>query len=464
MVRLLCLSVLLSACGGAVAPEEDPRWSTFRCKRDRHLKAEEFRKLRPSALPDLKRVLSNFEEKGCWRSALSAAGYLGGEAGHIIQNFIKENGSLLALGEDAVLVQSAFDALGLLVREAREPLSSRSALDFLLDSCSPLELEKKKIAQELDSVIRKELIRVMARAAVKSLALSQHEEGQKRLLELGLNAVDQQSFEFQHLTVAAEEDVIYSLFNIHVIPTGRALFALNDTINKAYSSEELLKEKISEVRALAQKSWKMEREWFKARQGKAKYKRAVFTANRVADARLAGLHGQLESLRKLLDEPEDNKDIDEVEAIIFPTGPHALMSSPHDEQVQVALRRLKHLKEQKDEALKRLNLESHVQIAEKAHLEFRKELRSGEEGAGFEEVIEARAQLQMALRMFISFIVTQYPSFDATGRENRKRLLTPLLTQNRRLSDLLRRKMPISDIDPQTGQEIILELQTPSSP
>ena len=101
-----------------------------------------------------------------------------------------------------------------------------------------------------------------------------------------------------------------------------------------------------------------------------------------------------------------------------------------------------------------VTLAPHVEVVIEAHEALRRALLSGQRGQGFEQVLEARARLQTALRVLVASVISNYPGYSDSERRQRSLILGPVMDQNGLVDNFLLRNEPISDVDPSTGQEL----------
>ncbi|MEZ4464820.1 MAG: hypothetical protein R3F60_02395 [bacterium] len=409
-----------------------------------------------SMLPSIWKILSDDNQRGCWGAALLAIGHIGADDAFLrLRSFIEGRGTELALAEDLVLLQQAYLALGNMVRDRTNAKNADLALDYLIWSTDPLNWEKLSADWRLDAVMRRELIRVLTTSAVKSLGVSGAEEARAHLLQMALDSADRRSFRFKYQVAASASEVVAYLINIHVLPPGRVAFATAEILTTLKSQGDAdLRSLAQRVHQDAMEAYNLERAWLAARRGEEGFLRAVQKADGVADARLSGLHGQLESLRHLLDSPEAQEGIDRVEKVVFPEGPLALINAEVGDQVRRALAALAVLEERFHDDLVRLKLVDHVRTAREAHMELDKALKLGTSGKGYDTVIVKRSELQTSLRVLVATVVSHFPGWRDGDREMQHKVLAPLLDQDDQVGSYLRRLVPVRDIDPTTGQEL----------
>lgn len=429
---------------------------TFECPRDHKLDPEEAQVFSADALPMVWEALERAEHRPCWGSAIAVLGFAGGsESFARIQAFIEARAPLFAMSEDVVVVQRAFMALGHLVNGAKHERSADQALAYLIEASDPLNWVKRSIDWKLDAVIRRELIRTMTIAAVNALAITGRDSAHDRLTVMAADSAERRATAFKFHVLSNGKDTVEDLVNLHVIPPGRVVFAMSAVLNDLKTSDDKpMRVFVERVRNQAMRTWDEEQRWLAARRGEQGYLRAIRAANEVADARLNGFHGQLESLTHLVDAPKLRKAIEEIEAIVFPDGPHAVVSAEYAEQVGYVLGAMDRLKAEHARHLGQLKLKNHVDTVVEAHLDLQRALESGRRGAGFESVISARAALQRVLRVLVARSVSQYPGWNEGDRPARMLILQPLLAQNDQVDNYLRRRRSVRDVNPETGQEL----------
>jgi hypothetical protein len=335
---------------------------------------------------------------------------------------------------------------------------------------------------------------------------------QQTMLDFALTAAARDAYRFKYQDTDAPTDIIGQLINLHVVPPGRVAYAMTEALVRIREREAnigtavktkgadlvhlrspfetkkardagprttrehgeqqtnlanditalrgerghlgSLQDIVETVRNEALDTFEQERAWLAARRGEQEWLRAVADANALADVRLEGLHGQLRSLKDLLDTATEKDAIAMVESVIFPEGPLPLIESPLPEQVKFTLAACDELEAKQKSNLVKLKLVKHVQVTRIAHEALDRALRSGMAGEGYDEVIRARARLQIHLRVLVATIISRYPGFDAVDRKIRDLALEPMLNQDEQVAGYLKRRVSVHDVDPESGQEL----------
>ncbi len=458
-IAVLAALTWLAACGASSPAQTRTKVAqraTFECPRDKALAEEDAARVGPKALAQVWAVLEQVEQRECWVAAVRVAGYAGGpEAFARLQAHVESRAPLFARSEELHELQGAFIALGNLVRLNKNERATKLALSFLVESTDPLNWVKRSIDWDVDAVIRREIIDTITRSAVFALGLTGSDEGRQHLLAMALDDAQRRSHEFRFQTSESAISQVESLVNLQVLPPGRVVFALSHVLATMPADIEAdLKDRAHRVQTQARTTWALEREWLETRRDRASFQHVVRQADSIADARLSGFHGQLDSLRQLLDTPEALKAIDEIAQLVFPEGPLELMGTDYPEQVERALTAMTVLERDRPEQVKVLRLAPHIATVVEAHEALRRALESGKQGAGFEKVIEARAALQNQLRVLIATAVARYPGWNERDGEQRNAVIGPLLDQSDQVESYLRRRVAVRDVNPDTGQEI----------
>ncbi|MCA9542753.1 MAG: hypothetical protein KC613_00130 [Myxococcales bacterium] len=472
----------------------------------------DLRRVTERAMPSIWRVLEDNTQRRCWNEALVVAGNVGGPEAYVrLVGFIEARAASFALSEDMVYLQTAFVALAQVAVGQRTDRSSAQAVDFLVESSDPTTWEKRAIDWELDAVMKRELIRVLTSAAVRAMAAVDDPKVHERVNLLAVEAADSNAYRFKYRDTDPAPDIAGQLINLHVLPPGRVAYAMLDSLARSRGESDQLKvdaqeaiksaldadksidearrrgaktdaeaadRKAREARAKADSAevrrvelgalakdvealrrkaldaYQKEQAWLAARRGEQAWLKAIADANALADVRLNGLHGQLRSLKDLLDDSTSKQAIQAVEEVIFPEGPLPVIDSDFPEQVKFVLAACKALETRFAADLKRLKLVSHVQVTREAHEALDKALRSGIGGQGFEEVLRARARLQISLRVLVAKIIAEYPGYTKGDRETRDIILEPILNQNEQVTGFMSRRVQVRDVDPESGQEL----------
>ncbi len=472
-----------TGCGNVRKDSDDSRYNSFVCPRDKNLEPKVAMRMQNSALKGIWTTLSNQEQKHCWASAALAAGYIGTpEVFPRLRNFVESRSAGLAMSEDLHIVEQIFMAMGTIVRQAKSKQNAMAAIDFLIEKTDTASLERMTVNWGLDAVVRRDLIRSMSMAAVSALAEiaaplpqttnkelaafqeSNQRKAQERLKALAYESTSRTSYDYKSYDADENVMLIEGLFNIHALPPGRVVLAVQETLtdivkqggikNSGTSNEEreqILKAQLEKLRQRANECYESEIAWVKGRHGSDTFKQELALAEEIADSRLDGLNGHLESLRNLLDSPDQLQAIDEISEIVFPNGPIPLIKLTGQEQVTEVLKNIEELLDEHQDSITRLGIDAHIKVVRDAHEDLRRTLESGETGVGFDKVIHQRALLQNELHIYLANVITYYPT--ANDAAVRQRLTRAFFDQDDQISNSLRSLSIIRDIDPKTGLE-----------
>jgi ribosomal protein S15P/S13E len=75
----------------------------------------------------------------------------------------------------------------------------------------------------------------------------------------------------------------------------------------------------------------------------------------------------------------------------------------------------------------------------------------------FSEVRAARLQGQERMLRVAAKILGKFNGENPGDAEARQKLMTPIVDQNERIADYYRRKRPVPDIDPDSGEDIVTD-------
>lgn len=468
---------LLAGCGGNRTETRPDPIDRFECQAT-PLDDATASRYTERALPGVWKVLEDTSKRTCWNQALVVSGSVGGpDAFARLRGFIETRSQTLALSEEFMYLQTGFQAVADIARRGRNARSASLALDYLMESTDATVWLKRTVNWTLDKVIVREIIRVMTSSAIKALGtvtqanpdlmlhgadraerdawFDRRKQAEEHMLMLASDAVERNAMRFKYQPSDAPTDIVIQMINLHVLPPGRVAYAMSEALIRMRESENnRLRDEATALRAAALKVFADEQAWLAARKGEEAWLRSVADANALADLRLNGLHGQLRSLRDLLDGTEDKAAITRVEQTIFPDGPLAVIDADYPEQAQFVLAACHELETKMAQDLKRLKLQNHVSITRKAHEELDRALRSGIGGQGYEYVIRARARLQNDLRVLVARIIARFPGTAETDRATRNHTLEPVLNQDEQVASYLARRVPVRDVNPETGQEL----------
>lgn len=546
------LAGVIAACGSGPPPAPPPPVTRFECPRDKLIDDAAARQYPAAGLPSVWAVLEDREKTECWEAGLRIAGYAAtDDAFARLRGFIEHRAQTFALSGDQFVLQRAVEAIGNVVRVSKDPTTAEQALEFLIEGSNPETWAKRSTKWPIDAVLRRELIRLLSRASVKALSVTERPEAYTTMRTLAVDAVDRRSLAFKFTAAGGKADRVEELINLHVLPPGRVAFAmdmiltslrgrdygelrrlareaaiesgrcaeagrgaggcdsLRDRIQtvdfsgmacadlKAWGRDingktagcgewvrcealrrpieasvldrcddlrsrlrevqegcDDLRIRVRGVRDQARETFALEQEWLVAARGNEQYQQAVRAADAVADSRLSGFHGQLDSLRRLVDDVDGQAAIEAVSRVIFPRGPLEIIQMPYRDQVDHALAAMRILEQDYAAQLESLRLAPHVRVVVQAHEELLAALSSGQQGEGYQRVLDARARLQTRLRVLVAAIIDRVPGVSPPERRLRSLVLGPVMDQNAVVDNFMLRSEPIRDVDPETGQEI----------
>lgn len=417
-------------------------------------------------MPELRRILNDKTRRGQWGGALLELGCIGtGDAFVRASAFIEQRSPEMIFGEDLATLQQAFMAMGIMGGQPRDVANASKAVDYLIEGTDPHTWEKRGGKWQLDAVMRRELVRTLTLTSVRALSLTSEEKSRERLLALALDSADRRALRFKYQVSDKPQDAVAQLINLHVLPPGRVAFSVSKILKLLEVTDEnisdgqaKLRPIVQRLRAKALETWKLERAWIEARRGEENFLRQVQRADETADARLSGLHGQLESLRQLLDAPGERDAIDKIAEAMFPEGPLTLINAAPADQVDRAMAATAYLTKNLSVEIARLKLIDHVKVTREAHEALDRALRLGQTGKGYDLVIRRRAELQTLLRVFVAQVIARFPGTDQgvaqIEQSMRHPMLMPVIDQNAQVASYLQRLVPVRDVDPDTGQEV----------
>ncbi|MCB9554183.1 MAG: hypothetical protein R3F65_09425 [bacterium] len=447
---------IATGCGGGPETVAPTKVIVFECPQDKLMDDDVARRFPTASLPSVWAVLEDKEQAECWETALRIAGYAASDDAFArLRGFIEHRAQDFALSGDQVVLQSAVTAIAQVVRSASEPTTAQQALEFLVEGINPATWAKRSTKWPIDAVMRRELIRILSRSSVKALAQTDRPEAHQSLRALAVDAVDRRSLAFKFTGAEGEADRVEELINLHVLPPGRVAFAMDATLIQIRGERyDDLRKRVEEVRDRAVETFELEQQWLVAARGNERFQQAVRAADTIADSRLSGFHGQLDSLRHLVDAADDYEAIERVSRVIFPRGPLEIVALPYSDQVAHVLGAMQLLRTDNMADLERLRLVPHVAVVVEAHEALQRALLSGQRGQGFERVLESRASLQTLLRVLVATVVARYPGKTDPDRRQRALLLGPVMDQNGLVDNFLLRNEAIRDVDPASGQEL----------
>ena len=455
----LAMGWVTGGCGGVQVDGLDPaRWLTYKCPRDRVLTDDEARNFEKYALPAIWRVLADPEQKSCWPSAVRVAGYIGyPRVFKRLRTFIETVGTGPMDDDQFLAVRGSFVALGHLARKNLDESTTRRVVGYLIRSTDPAEWKQRRgLKWRIKTEQRRDIVRLLANAAVTALAVANDDEAQDQLVELALDSTERRVYSYS-TSETREITTINELFTVHSLPVGRAVYALQEMVllPTVRDSPDLggLVEAILEMgRARYAARYAADNESDATRD--ASSRSLVRRSREVTEARLRGFHGQLESLTRLRDAREDLEAIKALRRVLYPNGLRAVIKLDDAEVVEFVANAIEVIRTAKGKETDRLGLREYVNVVATSSSALGEALKAyGQSGQDSEGEQDA-AELQTGISAIIAKVISRYPGLSTGEDMTRAALLEPLLKQSDAVGDYLRRHRVVRDIDPTTGVEL----------
>lgn len=245
---------------------------------------------------------------------------------------------------------------------------------------------------------------------------------------------------------------IANYIDLKRMPTGRHAYALTEVLARTeHAGLSAMSAAVEEAQKTAEETLQMELEWRHVLNARKTTARGDAVAiDRLVDAQIVAIHKALESDR--VGDPGDPvvDAAEQVLTLLFPDGPGAITNLEFEEQLGRMDAIFTLVDQQLTAPVQTLGLGRKLDRLKRLVDEFRQELGAGPAHAlTYDDVKAQRAQLHEATCQAIAAILYLAP--DAATRAE---LLAPIDDQQRRVTEARRRHAPVSDVDPETGEEL----------
>ncbi len=251
------------------------------------------------------------------------------------------------------------------------------------------------------------------------------------------------------------------IFSLYRFPNGRRAYALEGV---KVAAEELNQ---PEIAAAAQSAfaWEkdttsMHRQWTLDKKTKEGVREEAVELDKKIDRAVSGLATQLQALSSAFEGGDLGKLAQRTLDRLIPGGVAGIVLLNYEEQLAKCRELVASFRALPADDLAQLNVEPMLSLIESLIPQFKKAL----DGASTRELsyadIKAReAQGQELMLSVLAQCIAAYPNPTDEDRAQRDRLIAPILDQQRRLKESFARRTGQTDIDPDTGEELL-----PSSP
>ncbi|MBK9259483.1 MAG: hypothetical protein IPM54_06555 [Polyangiaceae bacterium] len=252
-----------------------------------------------------------------------------------------------------------------------------------------------------------------------------------------------------------------ALIRLNQFSTGRRLYTFHRVIAIAKKMDatvvELLVAKAIEADGhtyTLEQRWQLIRRGGKTSAKQLKAQNALQKLDGQIDRALSGLRDGAEAIIKGAD--DDEKDlVEEVEFFLheaFPNGVHAITAKSYPEQLVAVVALLQKLDGSLDPLVQKLGLSVNVARIKKLTAQY-DELLKSTDTLEFGQVKAARDVGQNYLYRIVAKIMGTYDAPDGDDAQKRAALLAPILAQNEAISNYIRSRRNVPDVDPNTGEE-----------
>jgi len=252
-----------------------------------------------------------------------------------------------------------------------------------------------------------------------------------------------------------------SLVQLNQFSTGRRLFTFRRVLVglkqiQAPALEALVQEAIAKDEATysLELRWSQKRHVGKASAKQVKQQQAMGKVDVRMDRALTGLRDNAVALARGADEDEKEL-IGEVETFIdaiFPVGVAAVTAKPYAEQLVAVEAIVSRCKGDLAPLVAKLGLTVNVERIAKLAVVYGDTLKAVDD-LEFGEVKAARARGQGYLLRVATKIAGTFDAPEGEDAKARGTLLGPIMQQNEAISDYIKARRSVPDVDPKTGEE-----------
>lgn len=265
------------------------------------------------------------------------------------------------------------------------------------------------------------------------------------------------------------DTALSALIRLNQFSTGRRLYTFHRVLAVAKKMQA------STIEALAQKAiaaddatytlelrWASQRRSGKPSAKQVKAQRALQKLDSQVDKALSGLRDSAMALIRGADDDEREL-IDAVEHFldaVFPNGVQAVTSKTYDQELVAVKAIVAKLEGDLAPNVQKLGLSVNVERLAKLAIKY-DEAQRGADSLEFGAVKAARAAGQEWLLRLAAKIMGTYDGPDGEHAQKRAALLGPVVAQNEAISEHIRSRRSVPDVDPSTGEE---QLPEPGAP
>ena len=255
-------------------------------------------------------------------------------------------------------------------------------------------------------------------------------------------------------------------FSVYQFPTGRRLFAMRQTAQLAARLGLTEIQRFAEQAVeQAQRTAALEASWRRSRSTQVGRRKRAGSIDAELDRCLGGLAKHLDSMVHTFGDEGIGARAGQLLASILPEGPAAITHMSYENELAAAEVVLRDLKEKHAEAVVALGLVPFVERLAALVSQFREALtEESVREISYDQIRQAQAEGQEAMLRVVAKMIADFPGTSPEQTARRQELLAPIQAQNRRLSERYASRRGLSDIDPQTGEELPEVEPTPAEP
>lgn len=256
-----------------------------------------------------------------------------------------------------------------------------------------------------------------------------------------------------------------ALFTFYVFSTGRRLFALQEVKKLATADGFTVLVTHCEVAIeFDQGTRALEARWSGRKVG-VQYSPLAKQIDVFVDTALSALHDGLE-LEANNSAPDDPlaQDAETLRQTLYPTGVAAITSLNYVDELAEVDRILNTVKSPEwAPVITTLGLDRRVARLAALEPQYRSAVADPANKLDFAEVRNARIHGQSLLLQTVAIVLGKYPSDSETDIAARTRLLAPIFRQNDAIREYLRSRRALVDVDPETGEVVVVPDTTPDT-
>lgn len=259
---------------------------------------------------------------------------------------------------------------------------------------------------------------------------------------------------------------VSSFINLRRMPTGRHRFSLRQMRARAESGgfNEVVAQ-IDRALKVAEEAQRLELGYSRAQSQRTSARGDATLVDNQIDEQIVAIHKSLEASRIGDDDDPVVKAAREMLTEFFPQGVRAITHRTFEEQLSIMETMMVSLKGDFAAQVALLHLDRPIERLGRLIELFRKELEQEKTvEVTFDQVRAIRDDLhEQVCKVVVAVLFSLNDDHHRGARKQRERLFAPLLDQQERVAEARRRNRVPTDVDPETGEEVLMDAEDPAA-